>query len=163
MSATTGDTPLDTFSADDQREIEQLVFRYAYAVSRSDPDGLSAAWSANCRLELAGVSGTVKTIEGRDTVVAYQREHMGWYESLIQVVGQGLVWAGPDHVEGRWLVWEVGRRSNASSDRMGVVAYADRYVHEEDRWTIASRRLTVHYETLDLPTGTYVPLPALPI
>jgi len=149
-------------SFEDDRAIRAMVFRYAYAVSRSDGDALDAIWAKDCRLELAGVTGVAKVVEGHDTVVAYQREHMGWYDSLVQIVGEGLVWATPDGGEGRWIVWEVGHRTGAANDRMGIVAYADQYVKEDGQWAIAARRLNVYYNTDDLPIGTYVPLPPLP-
>jgi hypothetical protein len=149
-------------SFEDERAIRSLVFRYAYAVSRADADALESAWAKDCRFELAGVSGEARVLQGRDTVVSYQREHMGWYDSLVQLVGEGLVWAGPDGVEGRWIVWEVGHWSGRSTDRMGIVVYADRYVQENGRWVFGARRLNVHYNNTELPAGTYVPLPELP-
>ena len=149
-------------SADDERAIRALVVRYAHAVSRADADALESTWAANCHFELAGTTGDGKVMEGRDVVVGYQREHMGWYESLVQMVGEGLIWSTSEGVEGRWTVWEVGRWAGSATDRMGVVAYADRYVHEDGRWVIASRRLTVHYDNRGLPTGTFVALQPLP-
>ena len=153
---------MNSFSMEDERAIKALVFRYAYAVSRADGDALETTWAKNCRFELAAVTGESKVIEGREAVVGYQREHMGWYESLVQLVGQGLVWAGLAGIEGQWLVWEVGRRSGADNDRMGIVAYNDRYLHEDGRWVIADRRLKVHYNVSGLPPGAYAPLPPLP-
>jgi len=150
-------------SPEDERSIRALVFRYAYAVSRADPESLAAAWSKDCRLELAGVTGDTAAFEGRETVVAYQAEHMGRYEALIQLVGEGLVWAGPDGPEGRWIVWEVGRWAGAANDRMGVVMYSDRYLKEDGRWVIGERHLKVHYNNPGLAVGTYAPLPSLPL
>ena len=60
------------------------------------------------------------------------------------------------------MVWEVGRRDGAEKDRMGVVCYSDRYVHEDQRWAFAERHLAVHYNCEDAMTGDYAPLPALP-
>lgn len=147
---------------DDEREIRALVFRYAYAVSRSDPASLATAWSKNCRFELAGVSGQSLTLDGRERVVGYQSEHMGRYEALVQIVGEGIVWAGADGPEGRWLVWEVGRGGGAEHDRMGVVMYSDRYIKEGSRWSFAERKLKVHYNNTSVAPGMYAPLPPLP-
>jgi hypothetical protein len=109
------------------------------------------------------VAGPVKEIAGRDTVVAYQDEHMDRYSSLLQLVGQGLVRGGADgSAEGRWIVWEIGHTRGAEQDRMGVVCYLDRYVREGGRWLIAERRLSVHYHAEAVATGTFSPLPPPP-
>ena len=151
------------FSAEDEREIRDLVVRYADAISRAEAATLKGLWSEDCRLELVGVTGPVKEITGRDTVVDYQEEHMDRYSSLLQLVGQGLVRSGEDGgAEGQWIVWEIGRGRGAEQDRMGVVCYIDRYVREGDRWLIAERRLSVHYNAEAVASGTYAPLPSPP-
>jgi hypothetical protein len=152
----------EMLSLEDESAIKKLVFRYALAVSRADGDSLETIWAEGCSLELVAVTGQELRIEGRDAVVEYQREHMGWYEALVQLVGEGYLWSGPDGVEGRWIVWEVGRRSGSASDRMGVVHYADRYVCETGEWLFSTRRLSVHYDMTELPAGKYAPLPGLP-
>src|SRR5258708_25735192 len=114
------------FSAEDEREIRDLVVRYADAISRADATALKGFWAEDCRLELVGVTGPAKEIKGRATVVGYQEEHMDRYSSLLQLVGQGLVRSGADGgAEGRWIVWEIGRARGAEYDRMGVVCYID--------------------------------------
>jgi hypothetical protein len=151
------------FSVQDEREIRDLVVRYADAISRADAAALKGFWAEGCRLELVGVAGPVKEIAGRDTVVAYQDEHMDRYSSLLQLVGQGLVRGGADgSAEGRWIVWEIGHTRGAEQDRMGVVCYLDRYVREDGRWLIAERRLSVHYHAEAVATGTFSPLPPPP-
>jgi SnoaL-like domain len=149
-------------TADDEREIRALVYRNAYAVSRADADTLANVWAKDCHFELAGVTGDTMVFDGRDTVVDYQRSHMGRYESLIQHPGQGLVWLGPNGPEGHWIVFEVGRWSGATADRIGLVVYSDRYAHEDGQWKFAARQLKVHYNNPNVPAGTYAPLPPLP-
>jgi hypothetical protein len=149
------------FSGEDEREIRNLVVRYADAISRADAATLKGFWAEDCRLELVAVTGAVKEIAGRDTVVAYQDEHMDRYSSLLQLVGQGLVRGRDDgDAEGRWIVWEIGHTRGAEQDRMSVVCYLDRYVRAADGWLIAERRLSVHYYAEALPPGAFSPLPS---
>lgn len=153
--------PVSDLGPGDELAIRALVVRYAYAISRADGDALETMWSEECRFHLAGVSGVGRDLEGRDEVVSYQREHMGGYSALVQLVGEGLVWTSQQGVEGHWIIWEVGQRSSSDTDRMGVVAYADRYIQEGGRWVFLERRLSVHYNNEALPSGKYFPLPPL--
>jgi SnoaL-like domain len=150
-------------SVEDEREIRNLVVRYADAISRADAATLKEFWAEDCRLELVGVTGPVKEIAGRDTVVAYQDEHMDRYSSLLQLVGEGLVRGRDDGgAEGQWIVWEIGHTRGAEQDRMSVVCYLDRYVRTGDSWLIAERRLSVHYYAEALARGAFSPLPSPP-
>ena len=149
------------FSVEDEREIRDLVVRYADAISRADAAMLRGFWAEDCRLELVGVNGFVKAIAGRDTVVDYQDEHMDRYSSLLQLVGQGLVRGREDgDAEGRWIVWEIGHTRGADQDRMSVVCYLDRYVRTGGSWLIGERRLSVHYYAEALTPGAFSPLPS---
>jgi hypothetical protein len=148
--------------AADEREIRAMVVRYADAISRSDAAALEDTWAEDCRFVLVGVNGLSRELNGRDTVVEYQRAHMGGYGWLLQVVGQGLIWPSGSGAEGRWMVWEIGRRDGAEKDRMGVVCYSDRYAREGGRWTFAERHLAVHYNAEEATSGEYAPLPPLP-
>lgn len=144
-------------SCDDEREIRDLIVWYSDGLCRKDTSVLRASWSSDCRLRLPSLE-----ISGREAVLEYQMKHMGWYESLLQVIGEGILWATESGAEGRWIVWEIGRRSGAEDDRVGVVSYSDKYTRENGRWAIAERFVPVHYNNEHIPAGTFNPLSALP-
>jgi hypothetical protein len=140
---------------EDERDIRELVVRYADAVSRLDPEAWRATWASDAQWDL----GT-RTVVGRDAIVELWTSLLPIYTSIIQLPTQGLVRDGDDGVTGRWLVLEILRKRAAETDAIQVACYVDRYVREDGRWVFAQRQLTPHYKGT-LATGTFVPLPPL--
>ena len=143
-------------TADDEREIRELVVRYADAVSRADPVAWASTWASDAHWDVGS-----RTLHGRPAIVELWTSLLPNYESIVQLPSQGWVGIGPDGVSGRWLIMEILRKQGVEHDALQVACYLDRYVREDSRWVFAHRRLTVAYRG-ELTSGEFHPLPPLP-
>jgi hypothetical protein len=140
---------------EDEREIRELVVRYADAVSRLDPVAWTSTWASDGQWDL----GT-RTVVGREAIVELWTSLLPIYTSIIQLPAQGVVRESADGVTGRWLVLEILRKRDVDTDALQVACYVDHYVREEGRWVFGRRQLSPHYKGT-LPPGAFVPLPPL--
>ncbi len=138
-------------TASDELAVRELVARYADAVNRVDADEWGSTWAAAGEWHISG-----QQLVGRDAIVDFWRSAIASFEAVIQMVGHGRVRASGDAVEGRWTIWEVGRRAGRGS--LVVGCYEDRYGREDGEWRFAERRFTATYRG-EVPAGEFFPFP----
>jgi hypothetical protein len=136
----------------DELAVRALVARYADAVNRADPDEWAATWSATGEWHIGG-----QHLVGRDAIVAFWRSAMAGFEAVTQLVAQGRVGASSAGADGRWTIWEIGRKAGRGS--LVVGCYQDRYVRHDGEWCFAERRFTATYRG-EVPAGEFFPFPA---
>jgi len=145
-----------SLSADDERQIADLVVRYADAVSSADPARWRDTWADQSQWHLR-----TRTIEGREAIVAAWTQFLPTYDAVVQMVTRGWVSGTDGEARGRWLVLEIFRKVDAGHDMMQVTSYTDRYVRPEGRWLFAERRIAVVYRR-EMPPGEFLPWVSIP-
>jgi hypothetical protein len=120
-------------------------------VNRVDADEWGSTWAAAGAWHISG-----QQLVGRDAIVDFWRSAVASFDAVIQMVGHGRVRASGDAVEGRWTIWEVGRRAGRGS--LVVGCYEDRYEREDGEWRFAERRFTATYRG-EIPAGEFFPFP----
>ncbi len=137
----------------DELAIRDLVARYADAVNVADAGAWGANWAESAVWHLGP-----STVEGRQSIVDFWRTAMATFESVVQLVAHGTVWADGDGAAGRWAIWEVGRREGAGTFVVG--SYEDRYTNESGEWLFAERRFSAGYRG-EVVAGEFFPFPPL--
>lgn len=136
----------------DELAVRGLVGRYADAVNRADAQAWGATWAEKAEWHILD-----REVVGRESIVELWRSAMAGFESVIQLVAQGQVWAdGTGGAVGRWTIWEVGRKAGTGTFTVGC--YQDRYVSEAGEWHFASRRFNATYRG-GIPVGEFFPFP----
>lgn len=126
-------------SMKDEREIRNLVARYAYAIESGDVEGWSRTWADEGEWDVLGV-----TNRGREAVVKHLEKLLGGLDFVVQIASGGVLEVGSDTATGRWAVTEHGRfAGGAPLFTLGV--YRDNYVRVEGEWRFARRAFHATY------------------
>jgi ketosteroid isomerase-like protein len=126
--------------ADGPRE---LVHDYADAVSRQDPDGVAALFTADGVWHVGGYGEP----RGRTEIADFLAGLLEQWEVIVHALASGNVHvdpADPRRATGRWYITEFGRRTDGT-DVLYAGVYDDEYVRGPDRWRFARRTYTSLY------------------
>ena len=140
--------PVEALTVADELEIRALVARYHDAVGRSDADAVAQTWASDAQWHLSH-----RSFRGRDAIVDFWKNTiMPPYDSKVfQVLGQGLVAAGPGGAVGRWTFLDIGQKTTDDQAHLEAGCYRDRYVREGGRWVFAERRYSLAYRNWIAP------------
>ena len=117
----------------DEREVRNLVARYADAIASRDLDAWVATWAEQCEWSVLGTSRS-----GRAGVLERLEELLGGLDFVVQIASGGIVELEGDRGRGRWTVTEHGRF--ASGDPLFTLGvYDDQYIREDGRWCFSKR------------------------
>jgi hypothetical protein len=125
--------------ARDRAELEDLVARYADAVTRRDEVAWRETWSKDGVWHVLGQS-----VSGRDALVEHWHKLMGVLPFVMQVAASGTLRIQGDAGEGRWSVIELGKLGNGSG-LMNLGLYTDTYQRDPAGWRFATRRFQPVY------------------
>jgi ketosteroid isomerase-like protein len=104
---------MSTQAIADEHEIRTLVHRYADAASRRDPAGVASTFTTDGEWH-APELGHYK---GRESMVSFFTSMLSGWNVFLQGLLSGVVilnGANPDRATGRWLVQEIGQRSEGA-------------------------------------------------
>ncbi|MEM7078349.1 MAG: nuclear transport factor 2 family protein [Pseudomonadota bacterium] len=124
----------------DERDIRDLVARYADAVIRRDKDAWGDTWAADGRWKLPGA----RLVEGREAIVELWLGAMARFKFVAQIIHQGLVRMDGDEAFGRFTLTEHLQFADGGG-MFNVGVYQDRYVNTADGWRFAERHYTALY------------------
>lgn len=117
----------------DEREVRNLVARYADAVSCRNLAAWAATWSEECEWSVLGASHY-----GREGVVERLEQLLGGLDFVVQIASGGIVELESDRGSGRWTITEHGRFANGNPVfTLGL--YKDEYVRENGSWCFSRR------------------------
>jgi hypothetical protein len=126
-------------ASDDIVEIEQLLYRYCFAVDSGAPEEVAALFSETAVL-IPLYTGEAPAI-GRAAILQ-------WYvDYLRHAVTNPLSEVSGDHATAQCYLTAnaVSKASGKASWTAGI--YKDKLVREAGRWLIAERQIHVHYAT----------------
>jgi ketosteroid isomerase-like protein len=137
----------------DRDEIAELVHRYCDAVCRKDAEQWAATWATDATWDL----GKGRELHGRRAIVAYWLEAMALRTIVVQVAHNGEVTIDGAAAQGRWYFSE---HQQYTTGETGILLawYDDTYRHEDNRWVIATRRLTPLYSGPADLSGSFRPV-----
>ncbi|OBA76291.1 DUF4440 domain-containing protein [Mycobacterium sp. 1554424.7] len=138
----------------DEREIRDLVHRYADASSRRDSAGVASVFTPDAEWS----SATLGQFHGREALASFFTEMLGDWNAFFQALLSGVVVfdaTDADRARGRWFVQETGQRSEGTNLIVSGV-YHDEYIRDAGAWRLNRRQ----YDPLLIRTDDVVtPLP----
>jgi len=136
-------------ASDDIVEIEQLLYRYCFAVDSGAPEEVAALFSETAVL-IPVYTGEAPA-NGRAAIlqwyVNYQKGTRAAVDHLRHVVTNPLIEVSGDQATAQCYLTAnaVSKASGKASWTSGT--YRDKMVREGGRWLFAERRIHVHYAT----------------
>lgn len=136
-------------ASDDIVEIEQLLYRYCFAVDSGAPEDVAALFSETAVL-VPLYTGEAPA-NGRAAIlqwyVEYQKGTRAAVDHLRHVVTNPLIEVSGDHATAQCYLTAnaVAKANGKASWTAGL--YKDKLVREAGRWLFAERQIHVHYAT----------------
>jgi ketosteroid isomerase-like protein len=141
----------------DEREIRNVVHRYADAASRRDAAAVASTFTADGQWE----SQALGSYRGHDALMPFFTTMLQDWNAFIQGLQSGLVVfdaTDSDRARARWFVQETGQRPEGANLSVAGV-YHDEYLRDVGEWRISHRRYDPLLFRAD-DTVTAVPFPA---
>jgi ketosteroid isomerase-like protein len=136
-------------ATDDIVEIEQLLYRYCFAVDSGTPEEVAALFSETAVLVPVYTGGA--NAEGRAAIlqwyVDYQKGVRAAVDHLRHVVSTPVIEVSGDRATAQCYLTanSVSKANGKAGWTAGV--YKDKLVKEGGRWRFAERQIHVHYAT----------------
>ena len=136
-------------ASDDIVEIEQLLYRYCFAVDSGGPEEVAALFSETAVLLPGSYTGSAS--QRRPAIlqwyVNYQKGTRAAVDHLRHVITNPLIEVSGDHATAQCYLTAnaVSKTSGKASWTAGT--YKDKLVREAGRWLFAERQIHVHYAT----------------
>lgn len=134
----------------DKRAIEELRYRYWYAILDKDVDRLVSLFTDDVRLEY----GFGIELTGRDEARGFFTRLLGSADLLRQVPrgANGLVeLTGEDTAKGRWMVEAITLSKGRTTGSLSSVQYFEEYSKVDGAWKLAKiRNDYLYFENVEL-------------
>lgn len=120
----------------DQREIEQLRYRYWYSILDKSPEGIASCFAEDIVLEY----GFGVVLEGREAAYKFFQQLLGAKDLIRQVPrgANGLVeFIDESHAKGRWLVEVVALKEGLKTSVRNSVQYFEEYRKIDGEWKLS--------------------------
>lgn len=142
-------------SSSDVVEIEQLLYRYCFAVDGGAPEDVAALFSETAVLR--PVYTGEPPANGRAAIlawyVAYQKNARGAVDHLRHVVTNPIIEVNGDRATAQCYLTANSLSKTSGKASWVAGAYKDKLVREANRWLFAEREIHVHYRTETEPPG----------
>ena len=123
----------------ERRKIEDLRYRYWYAILDKDVEGLLGCFTDDVHLEY----GFGIVLDGRRAVESFFNDLISDEELLKQVPrgANGIVeFTGPDRGKGRWMVEAVTIHKGKDEATLASVQYFEEYIKVDGQWKLCKMR-----------------------
>jgi len=136
-------------STGDVVEIEQLLYRYCFAVDRGSPEDVAALFSETAVLRPVYSGGP--PANGRAAILAwyvtYQRNARGAVDHLRHVVTNPVIEVSGDRATAQCYLTANSVSKASGKAVWSAGSYKDKLVREANRWLFAEREIHVQYAT----------------
>ena len=136
-------------ASDDIVEIEQLLYRYCFAVDSGAPEDVAALFSETA--VLVPVYTGAAPASGRAAIlqwyVDYQKGARAAVDHLRHTVTNPLIEVSGDRATARCYLTANSVSKTSGKANWSAGLYKDKLVREAGRWLFAEREIHVHYAT----------------
>ena len=141
------------YNSEDERQLRNLMERYADAANRRDGTAWGATWAEDGCWSLAG-----QEVHGREQIITFWRQMLATFEFAIILPSSGLFELEGDRATGHWYLQEFTRDLEGNV-AMLLSRYRDSYTRVDGQWLYSTRHYDVMYYGPGDLSGAYTPLP----